>query len=357
MNRLIEYIFLFHQRFRVATHILFWIVVYGLGIFATTSENQPSLQFDQNFILHLMMMVSKIPIAYWVIYGSIPLFFDRKKHFFSITLFIIVYYLNFCLSVLYKIFVYPHFQMFVVNDIETFSIKYFFNDYFLSNLGATAAMIMIKLLLNRSEVQRNSLILEKQKTEVELKLLKTQLNPHFLFNTLNNIYTLSLLNSPKTSESIARLSEILDYILYRCIAKTVPILGEIQLIENYIALEKLRYDERLKVRFSKQIEQNTEIAPLILLTFVENAFKHGAGEDAGSPEIEIDLRVNKKEINFKIENTIKLPERVQKSEDSGIGLSNLRQQLDLIYAEKYQLEIQQSENKFSVNLNIIFSDK
>jgi sensor histidine kinase YesM len=349
MNQLFEHISLFHQRHRVITHLLFWLVIYGLGVFAT-SENQPLLTFEQNIMLHLMMMVSKIPIAYWLVYGSIPLFFDRKQHLLAIFLFLGVYYLNFCLSVFFKISVYPYFQMYVVNGIEEFSVEPFLKDYFLSNLGAAAALVLIKLLLDRTQVQIRSLTLEKQKSEIELKLLKTQLNPHFLFNTLNNIYTLSLLNSPKTSESIARLSEILDYILYRCNAKTVPISGEIQLIEHYIALEKLRYDERLKVSFTKEISQNVEIAPLILLTFVENAFKHGASEDAGSPEITIDLRVTVDELIFMVKNSLSSMQTHTKQE--GLGLLNIQQQLELIYPKQHLLEIKHLDNLFEVILTI-----
>ena len=353
MNQLFQYITDFHQKHRVATHLLFWLLVYGLGIFTTaTSEGQPLLNFKQNIVWHLMMMVSKIPFAYLVVYVTIPLFFDKKKYLLAIFLFFGVYYLNFCLSTSYKILVYPHFEMFVVNGIEEFSYKHFFRDYFFSNLGAGAAMVLVKLLLNRTEINHKALTLEKQKAEIELKLLKTQLNPHFLFNTLNNIYTLSLLNSPKTSESIARLSEILDYILYRCNVPKVPLKNEIKLIENYIALEKLRYDERLEVSFKKNIEKEVEIAPLILLTFVENAFKHGAGEDAGSPQIAIELFANESKLVFCIENTVKPSAKQTKSSDVGIGLKNLRQQLSLIYGEKYGLEIQQTGHHFKVVLTI-----
>jgi sensor histidine kinase YesM len=163
---------------------------------------------------------------------------------------------------------------------------------------------------------------------------------------------LSLLNSPKTSESIARLSEILDYILYRCNVPKVPLAGEIKLIENYVALEKLRYDERLRVRFDKIIEKEVEIAPLLLLTLVENAFKHGASEDAGSPTIDIELCVNEQHIRFNISNSVKMSEETSRKTGSGIGLKNLRQQLDLIYGKNYGLETYSDVAKFEVELLI-----
>jgi len=131
------------------------------------------------------------------------------------------------------------------------------------------------------DTKQKTLQIDKEKIETELNLLKAQLNPHFLFNTLNNIYVLALENSSKTAYSIEKLSEILDYILYRCTDKYSSLKAEVKMLENYIELEKLRYDDRLRVTLKKQIEKDIAIAPLILLSFVENAFKHGAGEDSG----------------------------------------------------------------------------
>ena len=186
-----------------------------------------------------------------------------------------------------------------------------------------------------------------------MKLLKTQLNPHFLFNTLNNIYSLSFTSSPATSESIARLAEILDHILYRCDTQFAPLSAEIALLKNYIELEKLRYDKRLIVRFDTRIEREIVIAPLVLLSLVENAFKHGAGDDTGSPTIAIDLRVKEQDFVFNISNTV----AAQKNRDEQpsverIGLNNLRRQLDLIYGGDYSLEVTRQSDYFKVRLTI-----
>jgi hypothetical protein len=352
MNHLIEYLLQFHKKHRVASHIMFWILVYGLGVFAGSPQTNPPLTPQQNIVWYGMIMLSKIPIGYWLVYVSFPQFFDKKQYLWAITLFFLAYYLNFCLVIIYKSWVYPLVRIYVVTGWEEYTITHFFADYFFLNLGVGASLVLIKLLLNRSEIEQNKLLLEKQRSEVELKLLKAQLNPHFLFNTLNNIYTLSLLKSPKTSESIARLSDILDYILCRCNVPFVPLGNEIKLIENYIALEKLRYNERLQVRFGTVIEKEVEIAPLILLTFVENAFKHGASEDSGSPIIEIDLRSNEQEISFKIANSINSNGGTPPLSSYGIGLQNLRQQLDLIYNNRYQLKTQIANQRFEVELTI-----
>jgi LytS/YehU family sensor histidine kinase len=200
-------------------------------------------------------------------------------------------------------------------------------------------------------MQKRTLMLEKEKAETELKLLKAQLNPHFLFNTLNNIYSLSYTSPARTSESIARLADILDHILYRANQVYVPLAAEVTLIRNYIELEKLRYDSRLTVNFTCAIEGQVVIAPLILLSLVENAFKHGASNDAGEPVIDIGLAVKGDKIQFDITNTVN-------DGDSGpagterIGLNNLQRQLDHIYGKDHELRVLREGNLFLVRLTI-----
>ena len=139
---------------------------------------------------------------------------------------------------------------------------------------------------------------------MELKTLKNQLNPHFLFNTLNNLYTLALKKDDKAPEVIAKLSEILDFVLYRCNEDYVSVEKEITLIENYIALEKLRYNEdRLDILFTKNIEVSNKISPLIILTFIENAFKHGVINETQKATIRLNLKSKTQHIIFSIENT------------------------------------------------------
>ncbi|WBX71560.1 sensor histidine kinase [Tenacibaculum retecalamus] len=214
----------------------------------------------------------------------------------------------------------------------------------------TFIFLSTKYFMDYKKVKEKGLVLEKEKSKNELKTLKAQLNPHFLFNTLNNIYSLSVSNSPKTSVSIGKLSEILDHVLYRCNGQFVSLSSEIELLKNYIELEKLRYDDRLQVLFTTNIEEDTEIPPLILLSLVENAFKHGAGEDSGSPKIDIHILNNQKEFTFKISNTIS--KDYQPKNKESIGLINIRKQLNLIYKNNYNLNIDCSKSTFTVVLNV-----
>ena len=353
MNQFFESILKFHKKHRVLTHILFWVTILFWGsLFEYFNEKNENHSLPKILLIDFLNNFAKIPTAYFVVYFLFPRVFDEKKFVSSFLFFIVGGYIFYIIISIIRIKVFPLIDITFVEADPIKSLfsnpKGFYQFFFLKNLGGGASMLLIKMLINHNEVQQKALTLEKQKAEIELKLLKTQLNPHFLFNTLNNIYTLSLLNSPKTSESIARLSDILDYILYRCNGKTVRLSSEISLLENYIALEKLRYDERLRLNIIKNIEKDTEIAPLILVSLVENAFKHGASEDMGSPQINIEIEANDQNLKFMIENSISST----KPTNSGLGLENLRHQLELIYEKKHTLEIRQNATFFKVNLLI-----
>jgi LytS/YehU family sensor histidine kinase len=310
--------------------------------------------FSNNIIGDGANLLAQMPAAYILAYVIVPLIY-RQKYAQAFIYFLVSAYVICVLSrfeVIY--FEEPFFgkakkstetPVEILTDLPKLIYVYFFR------LFSVAFIFMfLKLLKDQLAIQKHTLSLEKEKAETELRLLKTQLNPHFLFNTLNNIYSLSLSNSNKTSASIGRLSEILDYILYRCNTMFVPLSGEIALLNNYIGLEKLRYDERLKVNFKTEIGREIEIAPLILISIVENAFKHGAGDDMGSPVINIDLLVNDGSFKFKVSNSF--TPKPQTDENTNIGLPNLKKQLELIYPKTHTLVVEQTSDFFTVTLTV-----
>ncbi|MEM6316583.1 MAG: sensor histidine kinase [Bacteroidota bacterium] len=194
--------------------------------------------------------------------------------------------------------------------------------------------------------------LSEQKTIVELSNLKNQLNPHFLFNTLNNLYALAIKKSDKTPDVISRLSSILDYMLYRCNEKYVAVEKEVNLIEDYLSLEKIRYGKRVAIRFNTALHESIKIAPLLLLTFIENAFKHGVKEESQVATIDIQLTTKVNAIDFRIENTIPKAATIGSHNGEAIGLKNVQKQLALLYPNAHQLDIHRTENSFKVQLNI-----
>ena len=182
----------------------------------------------------------------------------------------------------------------------------------LAELSVTASKAVFffspTILLLLFQFYRNQQRLAKineQKKTAELTALKHQLNPHFLFNTLNNVYALAVKKSDKTPEVISKLSDMLDYMLYRCDEEYVPLAKEVGLIENYLTLEKIRYGDRVNITFDTCLEHEVKIAPLLLLTFIENAFKHGVSQEIHRATIDISLKTNdNRTIAFCIKNSV-----------------------------------------------------
>jgi LytS/YehU family sensor histidine kinase len=190
-----------------------------------------------------------------------------------------------------------------------------------------------------------------EKQQAELNYLKSQTNPHFLFNTLNNIYSLARDKSDLAPESILRLSKILRFMLYDAGGAYIAIEQELKIISDYIELEKLRYDDSLRINFNHDIEDMRQaIPPLLLIPLVENAFKHGVSESRNQPFVDIHLSVNKRQLTYVVKNSSEgFPEDATVKEN--IGLSNLRRQLELLYKD-YNLSVQQDESVFTATLKI-----
>jgi two-component system, LytTR family, sensor kinase len=210
---------------------------------------------------------------------------------------------------------------------------------------------VIKYTYDYRKLKADAQKLRIEKQEAELNYLKSQTNPHFLFNTLNNIYALAREKSDLAPESILRLSKILRYMLYEAGGEYIAIEQELKIISDYIALERLRYDESLRVNFNYDIEDMKQsLPPLLLIPLVENAFKHGVSETRQQPYVDIHLTVKNRQLLFVIKNSTE-----EFSGDAhvreNIGLSNLRRQLELLYTD-YDLSVQQGESRFTSTLKI-----
>lgn len=212
------------------------------------------------------------------------------------------------------------------------------------------AVVEVMLFAKRKE---EALMLSKNETlETELKLLKSQINPHFLFNALNNIYALSAIDSNKTQESISYLSNMLRYVLYECEHPFVPIQKEVDYILNYIKLYKLKSSKDYPIDIKIDIINNSlEIVPMLLIPFVENAFKHSNIEAIEKAHLHIFLETKENEITFKIENTI-ATENIKKDDVGGIGLENVKKRLSILYPKNHTLQIIEDRSLFQVILNI-----
>jgi len=341
----------FLLRHRLFRHLLFWLVI------LLTYIPLGMLEGDTIPVIILMNSCIHIPqimAAYFFAYFVIPKFVFKKRYVVAVVLSLLALYLFPMLARILTVHVGEElvrqkpFAQESIYEIVTDLGKLCFN-YVPVVYTVSFQFLFVKYFLDYKRTKDKEILLSKEKTEAELKTLKAQLNPHFLFNTLNNIYSLSLDNSPKTPLAIGKLSEILDHVLYKCNDDLVSLSNEINLLRNYIELEKLRYDERLEVNLEANVEKDIQIPPLVLLSLVENAFKHGAGEDSGSPKIKIAIWSNSRNFKAEISNTIANDYVVQ---EERIGLSNIRKQLDLVCPGCYNLETELSPGLFKVTLAI-----
>ena len=207
----------------------------------------------------------------------------------------------------------------------------------------------IRHIYNYIKLKQSAQQLRIEKQEAELNYLRSQTNPHFLFNTLNNIYSLARDKSDLAPESILRLSKILRFMLYETGGAFIAIEQELKIMSDYIALEQLRYDDSLRVNFNYDVEDMKQaLPPLLLIPLVENAFKHGVSETRGQPFVDIHLSVKNRQLMFVVKNS---SEQFSEHVKENIGLSNLRRQLELLYTN-YDLYVQQGESVFTATLKI-----
>jgi sensor histidine kinase YesM len=338
---------------RVVSHCLFWLSFMLLYINDKTEETG----YYSFIFIYSWKIFAQAIAAYGLIYWIIPNLLNKKKHILFILFSISWLYLAFAFLMVLKYYYlepkFPDFfdnwlghKMSVPERLTSFSLMF-------REFSFITYPIIIMGFISFNRKQQRLLRLEEEKKSMELKVLKNQLNPHFLFNTLNNLYALTLKKDDKAPEIIAKLSEILDFVLYRCNDDFVSIEKEITLIENYIALEKLRYNEnRLNISFTKDIQENNKISPLIILTFIENAFKHGVVNETEKAVICMNLETKKQQIIFSIENTKPQNETARRPDKSQIGLENVRKQLDLLYPKRHQLEIEETQKMHLVRLTL-----
>ncbi|MGK0448137.1 MAG: sensor histidine kinase YesM [Polaribacter sp.] len=335
---------------KIPLHLIFWFVVlfFFSSFFSVGSKNE-------NFIFWFSTILSIITIvsSYVFVYYLIPDFLIARK------------YNKFILYTFYAgVFIVCAVLMTVV-----FGFVFFYNLEFqqMPALTKNSGVILVCVLLiialasafkilkdtyksldEKKTLENKFLQTQLQLKEQELRFLKMQIHPHFLFNTLNTLYGLSLKKSEKAPEMILKLSNLLDYILYQVDKPLVLLKDEINHIEDYISLEKSRFQDSLKIMFNKNIiDDKLEIAPMLLLPFVENAFKHGAQID-GIVNVLISLKVDENELNFTIKNSAISKENSKK----GIGLDNIKKRLEMFYPAQHFLEVLQEEKVFIVNFKI-----
>ncbi len=346
---------------RTIQHSGFWLLVL-IALAWIYSFNLPGFWFSVGIILPFLPL--HMGYFYAVAYIGFPWFLYSRQYL-RFFLFVAV-----CLALC--VIAFRLVEIFIADPIIVEAIRKEDPDYVWHKLdGSVYDQLLRRAYLVNAIEQTNFIVwialgiklfkmwYEKQQAalEAELGLLKGQLHPHFLFNTLNNLYALTLNQSPRSPAVVIGLSEILRYMLYEANAETVFLKRDIEILQNYVALEKIRYEERLDLTFSANgILAEHKIAPLLILPLVENAFKHGASEKVGDAWINIDLHVKDGLLKFKISNSkpetrasvaIKSPE-----ERSTIGLANVRKRLEILYPSGHKLRTLDEDEVYAVILEI-----
>ena len=343
---------------RISLHIGFWlaymaqdvtlIYLWNKGLISQTSTGRQLAIAIEN---SLWSLLPKMLFGYYAIYYNLPRLLDRKadrKKYIALLL----------LALVATTFIYRAVANFIISPLVykgLIPFSTFFNGvwYFnaLMDIGfASGAAIVIKQIRLQFAAKEKEKDLIRDKLETELKFLRNQTNPHFLFNTLNNIYALARKKSDETADTVLKLSKLLRFMLYETKNEQIRISDEIKILDDYIELEKLRYNDRLTISFLRDLDnENEQIAPLLLIPFVENAFKHGASESRFESYINLELNLQNGVLEFTVENTKE--QQGTKLNDENIGLTNVRRQLELLYPE-HEVCIKCEETLFKVFLKI-----
>lgn len=320
-------------------HLVFYGTLYG------SFEDK----YRQTFSEELMYLPGKLVFTYFTLYFLLPRFLLTGR------------YGTFILWFLTSSFLVGLWQRYVAYEIH-YPLYYpqWLNDPFfrfgkiikmiVGVYPVTFTAVMIKLLKYWYTNQKAQQVLKEEKLQAELKFLKTQIHPHFLFNTLNNLYALTLKKSERAPDMVLKLSELIDYMLYECSGDAVSLEKEIKFIQNYIDIEKMRYGDKLDVdlQVTGDIHERA-IAPLIILPFVENCFKHGASESLIQSWVKIRIDVQPETIVVKVENSKAENGHGRKE---GIGIQNVTRRLDLLFPDRYTLKVVNEASTFLVVLTV-----
>lgn len=341
------------REIKIKHHIIFWCLYF---IFNTLRWGSYFNDYSYSIKTNLIGFPIHMTLCYLNIYIFMPKFVFKRKYITFVVLLLaslfVMLLVKFNLTYyLVSENVWPEGTEPISNLTLNYSI-----DMMIGELYVITFVTAIKITMDWLKEHKRLTDLEKLQLETELLFLRSQISPHFFFNTLNNIYALSLENSKKTPKIIIKLSELMRYLLYETKKKKQSLEKEIICIQNYLDLERIRFDEKLEVNMTISGDiKNKKIAPILLLSFIENAFKHGANKNIGKIRIDIDFNIIEDFLYFRIANPIPTITKFEQqlNTTSGIGLQNVKKRLALGYkSDEYNLEIKNLDQLFVVELKI-----
>lgn len=333
---------------RLLQHLVFWVLSYI--IFLNAFKSGASAE-KIDYIYTALFQVTLLPAVYLHLEWLLPRFANQRNWLLYAAAVIIVIisftWVNFSFFQNWSKYIFPDY--FFISYFTIWEVGAFFIIY----LAISSLLKLSKSWFAVNELQRRLLLTEKEKVQIELRALKSQINPHFFFNTLNGIYAMTLDKDERLPQTVLQLSQLMRYLLYESREDFVPLEREWQVVQDYISLQRIRSDSALLIE--KQVEgeiRNQSIPPLLLITFLENAFKHGGKSNTNPATIRIWLHIKENRFNFRIENTKGQVDNVEQNDYKGVGLENVQRRLALLYPGRHELSIHETPSHFIVQLQL-----
>ena len=339
--------FIFSSRYRLWRHILYWSVHISIWAAFWVYMEVP-IPYERQLLYMTLWTPAFILFGYPLVYGAVPYLLLKGKLLAFLLTIIAWGAVGLYIDEAYRSYVIIPFQEALALDkaIPRGPIA----SCFLCMTTSAASPMIIKFFKLWSIKQQAWMDAQQEKVIAQLQLLRAQLHPHFLFNTLNNIYAFALENSPKTPDMILRLSSLLSYMLYECRGEEVLLEKEVEVMKNYIDLEKERYGDKIDVSVNIVGDLcDKYISPLLILPFLENAFKHGTSEQLGRPWMSLDISLKDNLLKCKVINS---KNEFVPHHQNGVGIDNVKKRLEFLYHDKYDLKLADEGDFFVVSLTL-----
>jgi len=357
-----NFIFSNKLSYRVQRHATFWAIrILFISFTYLVFDYDVTRSFFSNFwtsfkIIFLLILLAEVGFCYLVIYYLAPKYFFRKKYIAFVSSFLV------CMIIFWIGATWYLYRVAGTDNGDNTSLlpfiwKNIWDFLFHGPPAMCCIMLAIKIFKSWYQKQQEKIMLIKANADAEIQLLKAQIHPHFLFNTLNNIYSFALARSPQASVVVRHLNDTLSYMIKDCSAEFVSLKKEIKLLQDYISLEQIRYGNRLEIQ--TEINGNIDgkkISPLLMIPFVENSFKHGTSKMLEHPWIKLLIEIKNSELCFNLSNS-KPPSNDQLGNKKGIGLKNVKKRLMLLYPQTHHLDIESLPDTFTVQMKApLFAD-
>lgn len=367
---MLEHPFIFsnERKYRIRRHLAFWLfwwIFQGFlySFLAVVKDRSYFWQLRVSMMDSFFFMVNHMFLSYSLMYFVIPRFLLKQRYWQTAGITIIIFLVTAAISGTIGVFLLPELRSYIFN-IDSESYRTTSSNFFQAlmaglrggiTIGGIAAAIKLMKFWYVKE-QRN-LQLQKENIASQLQLLKAQVHPHFLFNTLNNIYSFTQNSSPAAAKMVSGLSDLLRYMLYDGSHPLVPLHKELTMVKDYIELEKIRYGNKLELHLAIPADtKDLQIAPLLLLPLVENCFKHGASHILEHPWINLQIDIVNQQMRMKLING-KIGTSPSSSSHNGIGIKNVQKRLSLLYPGKHEFSITNEEDVFIVSMKINLEGK